>query len=460
MAITRVQNQSTSAGPIPSTGIFSITVPAPANGNFLVVSVSAANSISTGTPVITSILQTGATWLDAGANSNSSGFLLNSVWYATNVSNAGTTITFNMNASNVTGYNVRYAEYSGIALAVPLDVLAINNGPATVDKIANNNGLGTPADTGTTATTTTANELWWGFIWGYNGAVSINSYSAPTNGFSILDQSADKNSQRNFQSVSLEKIVGGTGTANCSVTSSNVVSWSGAIVTFKGTGGIARANHQIQSASNVSVLSQTFTVPAPTNGNTLIIGLHTDTGGSANSTISSISQNGANWQLLKQGSFGGASDLEIWFAPNVQNVGTSITINLIGNPATSLTSAYAEYSGLTNVTLDTGTTATTNQASELWWGSVTQFNGAILNTVFTNPTNSFTLLNQASWLDAISNGNFQSASLEKIVSGTGTANSGVTGNGTPWFGNIVTFKAAPAVASTNNNQLMLSGLGP
>lgn len=118
MAITRVQFKSNTG-----TGVTSLAITpdiAPANGNLMVVGIaynsSAANKV-------TSITQTGATWVRAIQKNNSLGGQISAdLWYSENASSVGGTLTINLgSALNVAA---TYLEYSGIASSSSLDKTA------------------------------------------------------------------------------------------------------------------------------------------------------------------------------------------------------------------------------------------------------------------------------------------------------------------------------------------------
>jgi hypothetical protein len=104
-------------------------------------------------------------------------------------------------------------EYAHIAPTGALDV--------TVDAT----GTSTTPSTGTTATTTQAQELWLGILNQGSGAV----HTLPTNGFTIVDQSQESG----HSTAVLEKTVTATGTASTSTTTSSGSAWVGVMVTFK-----------------------------------------------------------------------------------------------------------------------------------------------------------------------------------------------------------------------------------
>jgi hypothetical protein len=110
----------------------------------LLVAIIATRGTATGN--VTGITQTGATWVK-GPEAVNAGGVTEEIWYAANVSAAGTTVTVNLAASNTCAVHI--AEYSGIATSTPLDKSATNTG-----------AYAAAPDTGTTAATTQADELW------------------------------------------------------------------------------------------------------------------------------------------------------------------------------------------------------------------------------------------------------------------------------------------------------------
>ena len=181
---------------------------------------------------------------------------------------------------------------------------------------------------------------------------------------------------------------------------------------------------------------------APTNGNTLIatIGIYLN---GAVPSVNSISQTGASWTCVIAIT-GTHVRSEIWIASGVSGAGTLITVNLSGATGGISGGKVAEYSNLRASSVDktassigasssgdTGTTAATTQANELLVGSIMDDNGGQ-----SAPTNGFSMTPS-------SGANYPY--LEKIVSSTGTANSGVTiGASADWAGCIATFLAGPA----------------
>jgi len=189
----------------------------------------------------------------------------------------------------------------------------------------------------------------------------------------------------------------------------------------------------------------------PTNGNVLIAviaSVDTDDGDADYPSITGITQTGVTWYLAKQAQYYldyyFYYDIEIWYGIVGSNAGTSITPSFnyeIPDPYICV----CEYSGLRTsglvdktasygdrtTTANTGTTAVTAQAHELLVGGVFQSYTIAGHQTWSNPTNGFVVLDGADF-----------AYLEKIVTSTGTANSGATCNWiTYWVGCMATFKA-------------------
>lgn len=206
----------------------SITLGAsPTNGNALILTNGGNGDTGTSGGAISSISQTGATWVKAvGINYDDATRISNAeIWYALNVSGAGTGITVNFPSGGEGGV-LCVAEYSGIAASSALDKTATNHAAS-----------GTSTDTGTTATTSQANQLWVGSLG--NPQISPHSYSSPTNSFTIIEQGDVNYGMGAF----LEKIVTSTGAANTSATQSAGFEWAGCIATF---------NHSVPASANVS----------------------------------------------------------------------------------------------------------------------------------------------------------------------------------------------------------------
>ena len=191
----------------------------------------------------------------------------------------------------------------------------------------------------------------------------------------------------------------------------------------------------------------------PVNGNELIAVISNEGSGQ---TVSGISETGVTqWAKVVSGKSGnGQAEVEIWKAENVQGASKTVTITLSGTPAYGGSADVLEYSGLATsgstdqtantsgagASATTGTTPTTTNANELWLGGISSY-----STATSGPTNGFTLI------DGSSTGTSGITSvLEKIVSSTGTASSGVSVYNNWWAGCIATFEAASATTTTSS----------
>lgn len=216
-AITRIQSAKNATS---GTSVVVTLGSSPSDGNFLLANISTGQTL---TGQVTSISQTGATWVRANQVANVTSGAETEVWYAENVSGAGTTITINLGASILVAAIV--FEYSGIVTSGSLDQTATNNGV-----------LPSVPDSGTTGTTAQANELWFG---GFTHSTTGGTLSSLTNGFTLIDDSTAVGIIRN---VTGEKIVGATGTANTSFIYSVAPFldvWTGTMTTFKAAATVA-----------------------------------------------------------------------------------------------------------------------------------------------------------------------------------------------------------------------------
>jgi len=150
------------------------------------------------------------------------------------------------------------------------------------------------------------------------------------------------------------------------------------------------------------------------------------------------------------------SATEIWYAPNVSNATTAVTVNQPGSYRSA--GVLMEYNGIlsagaldqaataTNNTTAavTGTTTPTALASELWIGGIGLVNSTI---TLGTPLNSFTTVGSAQSTSGTGSSNAKVYALEYFATATGAANSGGTLSGTGnWSGAIATFKAQDSTA--------------
>ena len=229
---------------------------------------------------------------------------------------------------------------------------------------------------------------------------------------------------------------------------------------------IARVQGPYRGVSTSSSLSVSLT-SAPTSGNSLIAVIGTyDNSASSAITVSSITQTGVTWsrqtsEVYGSGIFSPYYNVEIWLGVVGSGAVTSVSISLSGSSREVVD--ICEYSGIAASPIDktavstgssisgsTGTTTTTAQAQELWIGGIAVGGSTSSGVSQSYATSGFTLLDGASY--GSSSPYTSTAFLEKIVSITGTANSGTTiGSSNRWVGCIATFKATYNIYTTTTS---------
>jgi hypothetical protein len=206
--ITRVQGNARGTG---TTSVSVTMASTPTNGNVL-VAVIGMNSYSA-SRTVSSITQTGVTWtyqIRKGAVYNV--YMSVEIWLGVVGSGASKSVAVALSGEAELGAVADICEYSGVATS------------SFLDKTATNSGHNAATNTGTTDTTTQANELWIG-----GTAAATYTQSTPTNDFTLLDGAV-----YSFVSCAyLEKIVSSTGAANSGTTMSTAYDWVGCIATFK-----------------------------------------------------------------------------------------------------------------------------------------------------------------------------------------------------------------------------------
>lgn len=186
-------------------------------------------------------------------------------------------------------------------------------------------------------------------------------------------------------------------------------------------------------AAGVTTLNLVFDA-APTDGNIVVIaaaGL-----GTSSAAFSSMSVTGTNivWMQCCPAVQGGSNMTGI-LAVGFVLASASATVTVTDLSSGGIAIAGAEYSGCapffdqyasavaTTTTPSSGATGTTSSANQLWVASIGH--RAVSGGTFSLPTNSFAIVGQ----DKSSIGSTSDRSvalLERIVSGTGTANAGAT----------------------------------
>src|SRR5439155_25362197 len=86
---------------------FNVTVSAPTDGNTLVAVISTR---STNVDAVSSISQSGATWSKVASTTGTAG-VTTEIWYAPNVSGAGTTVTINVSGGSGFTSSAAVAQY-------------------------------------------------------------------------------------------------------------------------------------------------------------------------------------------------------------------------------------------------------------------------------------------------------------------------------------------------------------
>lgn len=213
-AITRVQTVTASTGASNALSTLTVTLgSAPTAGNIVVIALA-----TNGAPFSHITEAAGYTWSYFPAARSTSDLYV-TLAVARIGAGAGTGITITIPTSNPMA--VIAAEYSGTNIRVDQTM-------STVPTVG-----GTAIATGATPTTTNANELWLGAL-GCRGLNAV-TFSAPTNGFSIVGQTGTTVNLTNAdRSVALlEQFVTSTGTANAGATISQSGFWGAVVGTFE-----------------------------------------------------------------------------------------------------------------------------------------------------------------------------------------------------------------------------------
>ena len=211
-AAARVQSATGTTGASASTTIGVTMGSAPVSGNTLVAVIATRGTTANRVSAITG---GGVTWSRVSQATNGSG-TTTEIWYGPNVSTGTTAITITQ-ASPISAAVV--IEYSGVLPS------------ASFDLAANSTGSSTAASTGTTGTTTQANELWIGGIGIADGRRTLNAPYGNT--FTVVAFPKSGAVNTGAMIYALEKIVSTTGAASTGGTVSTSDAWSGAIATFK-----------------------------------------------------------------------------------------------------------------------------------------------------------------------------------------------------------------------------------
>lgn len=220
-------------------------------------------------------------------------------------------------------------------------------------------------------------------------------------------------------------------------------------------GAITRVQSKTATSGGSAVASLNLVFDAaPTNGNFIVIAASAQ---AANVGMSVDSDANITWF----GNSKGTNAIVTVLIGQVKTASASatVTINLLSTTNVAVCAVGAEYSGITNILIDrtaastgtgtavdTGTTSSTTIGNELLVAGVAVRGSG--GPVLSSPTNSFNLIAQAS--TTVTSVNDKTVGLlDKIVSSTGTANTGVTsGVSGAWAGHIVTIAEAPALSGS------------
>ncbi|MCL1977625.1 MAG: hypothetical protein FWG55_05960 [Candidatus Bathyarchaeota archaeon] len=227
MAITRVQTPKRNYAANSST--LNVTLNnAPANGNVLVAVIGTFASTP---PSVSSIAQAsgGVTWTRQNYSSDSALYGRRvEIWTGIVAGTVSPTLTITLSA-NADPVIANVAEYSGLTTSNILDTMASSIGAYT-----------TTLTTGTTPTTSQADELWIGGIINVINPTSGAGITSPTNSFTLHDGSGYVGGLT-VALAYLDRIVSATGAAYTGATGASGATYSayaGCIVTLKGgTGG-------------------------------------------------------------------------------------------------------------------------------------------------------------------------------------------------------------------------------
>jgi len=217
--ITRVQgpiySESNGSG---ASGLSATFNSVPVQGDLLIAVVGLDSESATQHYTVSSVTQTGVTWtLQVNSTFTMGGvyaFGDIEIWAGVVRSDADKTVNAVFTGDTIWGAAMVVCEYSGLANTNFLDQTNINN------------GFSASPNTGSTSTTSQADELWIGGI-----VMDYTSQSVPTNGFTLLGGTKYGECSYSY----LEKIVSSTGSANAGDSGSGPWDWAGCIATFATT---------------------------------------------------------------------------------------------------------------------------------------------------------------------------------------------------------------------------------
>jgi PKD repeat protein len=237
-------------------------------------------------------------------------------------------------------------EYSGLLSANALD------------QTNSASGTSTAAVTGTTATTTQANELWLGGIAIADGRRTLNSPYG--NGFLAVTNAKSGTASSDSMVYALENITNATGAASSSGTVSASDSWAGAIATFKALAmavptltGPAAGNYKVANLTgSVTITPKSLAVGGLTASNKVY-----------NATTNVTVAGTAALLATEAPGSGGTGDGKPYTGDTVSVTGTAngyfLDKNVGTNKPVNLSGLALAGSGSTNYTLSLGSLAAT-----------------------------------------------------------------------------------------------------
>ena len=339
MAIVRVQSKT---GNIFGASAFITLDSTPVNGNTLIAICARDTGLTP--PVATSVVQTGATWnrIHKQTHINNEDTHME-VWVAQNVSGAGTQVTFNNNGSSLA---VIVIEYSGVVAT-----------GAFIDGMASDFGQGvTPALSGI-GQTTQADAAVLSFFAMENGS---NIFSAPTNGFSIVDQVSTGSGTAAVAVCTTERILASPTTGlGTQLTATNTDQWMVFQLALVGTNPpIGRVQHfpTFNDGSGVllgisgatSVQFRGILPNQPVQGNVLVAVCGRETT-QVPVAIQSIFQPGVSWARMASRLSSGDIQAEIWVGKVGAGASQAIDVWPRQTTVQDLAVVFMEYSGVHSI---------------------------------------------------------------------------------------------------------------
>lgn len=209
MAITFVQSKTATTAAVNAATLDVVLDATPTQGNIIAVAGSTSGSM----PVLSA---TGIDFFSVTRTAaNNVGTVLAIGWVQ-----ASPSATLTATCIAAVPISLVAAEYTGISLSLDQVVTAI--------------GSGTSPSSGTTDTTTQANELWLGAI-GVRNTGPGTIFSLPLNSFAIVDQtnSSTGGASADRAVVLLSRIVSATGTVTVACTSSANNNWAAVGISLK-----------------------------------------------------------------------------------------------------------------------------------------------------------------------------------------------------------------------------------